>query len=395
MGLPGGSLARNAARDPGVAVMPRSRRHAGMRERRVALVSAVVVVMTLAVLVRLWQLQVVNGPAYARAAAAAHVRTVSLPAAQGGVLAADGRPLAAERHHGALAGPPGDDDGADALRTALEDWYGEALTGQAGQRTVSVDTHGAVTRVLAVRAPRPGHSLITNVDGRVQRLAEQVLSRLERGGGGSVVVLEASTGRVIALAGDVVRPRPGESPVIRGVPAGTAAALGLTAPSGIDLPGERTAAAPLLEDLLDGNLLNPSRTAVVLTGPLQLARACAAVANGGTLFSPRVARALVRVDGRAGGEPGAWTGRVVTPPVAGRIPAATLHLVRDALTGPSAGRGTGGAETGVITEPDWSASFGPKLRFVVVVVISHGDAGGAARELQKAAAAPARTTAGP
>jgi cell division protein FtsI/penicillin-binding protein 2 len=383
MGLPGGAFGRDATGDPADPDMP-----AGVRGRRVTLMSAVVITMMLAVLGRLWQLQVVNGPAYAQAAAAAHVRTVPLPAPGGGILTADGRPLATGTHHGALAGSPGD-GGSDALHAALEVWYGDALAGGAGLRTVSVNSRGAVTRVLSERPPLPGRSLVTSVDGRVQLLAEQALAQTSSdGGAGSVVVLEASTGRVIALAGHAVqpRPRPGESLVMRAVPAAMAAELGLTGPTGIDLPGEQPGGVthPDMRQWL-----GPGRAYVVLTGPLQLARACAAAANGGTLFSPRVARALVRVDGRASGTTSGWAGRVITPPVAGRVSPATLRLVRGALTGPSSGGHAAAPGAGVVTGPDWSASFGPRLRYVVVVVASRGDAGAAesaARRLQQAIA---------
>ncbi|MEV4563324.1 FtsW/RodA/SpoVE family cell cycle protein [Nonomuraea sp. NPDC049419] len=56
----------------------------------------------------------------------------------------------------------------------------------------------------------------------------------------------------------------------------------------------------------------------VLVTPLQLARAYAAIANGGTLHSPRVGLRVVRPDGTAV--------REITPPVAGRLPASAQTL---------------------------------------------------------------------
>jgi penicillin-binding protein 2 len=61
--------------------------------------------------------------------------------------------------------------------------------------------------------------------------------------------------------------------------------------------------------------------------PLQLASAYAALANGGTLYSPRVGKALISADGR--------TVRKITPPVSGHLPVAksTLAYIRHALAG--------------------------------------------------------------
>ena len=54
----------------------------------------------------------------------------------------------------------------------------------------------------------------------------------------------------------------------------------------------------------------------VAVTPLQLARAYAALANGGTLYSPRIGEALISPDGGA---------QKITPPVAGRLPVAGEH----------------------------------------------------------------------
>lgn len=61
--------------------------------------------------------------------------------------------------------------------------------------------------------------------------------------------------------------------------------------------------------------------------PLQLARAYAALANGGTLYSPRIGEALISPDGK--------TVRKITPPVVGHLPVAksTLAYIRHALAG--------------------------------------------------------------
>jgi len=61
--------------------------------------------------------------------------------------------------------------------------------------------------------------------------------------------------------------------------------------------------------------------------PLQLARAYAALANGGTLYSPRVGEALLSPDGKVV--------QKITPPVVGHLPVAksTLAYMRTALQG--------------------------------------------------------------
>ncbi|NUR92226.1 MAG: penicillin-binding protein 2, partial [Nonomuraea sp.] len=126
----------------------------------------------------------------------------------------------------------------------------------------------------------------------------------------------------------------------------------------------------------------------VLVTPLQLARAYAALANGGRVFSPRVASAVVAGDGRVV--------RKITPPVVGRLPAtkAVLAYLRKALVQvpregtaagafagfdlrkhPIAGK-TGTAESYGRRDTSWFASFDRK--YAVVVMISQGGTGASA-----------------
>ncbi|WP_327580626.1 penicillin-binding protein 2 [Nonomuraea sp. NBC_00507] len=125
----------------------------------------------------------------------------------------------------------------------------------------------------------------------------------------------------------------------------------------------------------------------VLVTPLQLARAYAAVANGGTLHSPRVGMKVVRPDGT--------TVTTITPPVAGRLPASaeTLRFIRNALsqvpkkgTAEGAFKGfpfgkvavagkTGTAESFGHRDTSWFASFAPDPAYTVVVVLSEGGRG--------------------
>ena len=139
-------------------------------------------------------------------------------------------------------------------------------------------------------------------------------------------------------------------------------AWGFGKPTGIDLPGESAGTVPTrawlygfyrqnkrawcrqgrqygsyiqqiaYQDCRYGNVWEPGQAADAAIGqgyvtvtPLQLARAYAALANGGTLYSPRIGEALIRPNGRVV--------RKITPPVVGHIPvsAAVLAYIRSAL----------------------------------------------------------------
>jgi penicillin-binding protein 2 len=88
------------------------------------------------------------------------------------------------------------------------------------------------------------------------------------------------------------------------------------------------------DDCLYGNIWEPGQAIIASIGqgyvavtPLQLANAYAALANGGTLYSPRIGEALLSA-----------TGKVVqriNPPVIGHLPASksTLAYIRTALQG--------------------------------------------------------------
>ncbi|HKB31336.1 MAG TPA: penicillin-binding protein 2 [Streptosporangiaceae bacterium] len=121
----------------------------------------------------------------------------------------------------------------------------------------------------------------------------------------------------------------------------------------------------------------------VLVTPLQLARAYAALANGGTLYRPRIGDALI--------SPGGRVVQRITPPVTGHLPVprATLAYIRSALAdvttqGTAAGSfagfplskvfvagKTGTAEVAGGQATSVYASFGPvgNPKYVVVVMI--------------------------
>jgi penicillin-binding protein 2 len=88
------------------------------------------------------------------------------------------------------------------------------------------------------------------------------------------------------------------------------------------------------DDCRFGNIWLPGQAIIASIGqgyvavtPLQLARAYAALANGGTLYSPRIGEELVSPSGKVV--------QKITPPVAGHLPASktTLAYVRSALQG--------------------------------------------------------------
>ena len=173
--------------------------------------------------------------------------------------------------------------------------------------------------------------------------------------------------------------------------------LGLGEPSGVDLAGEKTGLVPGKQWSLRqrGTPWFPGETVSVSIGqgpllvtPLQVAVMMAAVANGGHLVRPHLARGLAPPEPRETG---------VSP--------ATLALVRDALAAAVNGGGTGGrarmstilvaGKTGTAqvirqeTHVDsskldyehrdhaWFASFAPvdDARLVVVVFVEHGGHG--------------------
>jgi penicillin-binding protein 2 len=88
------------------------------------------------------------------------------------------------------------------------------------------------------------------------------------------------------------------------------------------------------QDCVSGNYWAPGQAIIASIGqgyvnvtPLQLARAYAALANGGTLYSPRIGEELVSPSGKVVEK--------ITPPVVGHLPASktTLAYIRSALQG--------------------------------------------------------------
>ncbi|MEU9287634.1 penicillin-binding protein 2 [Streptomyces sp. NPDC048275] len=100
-------------------------------------------------------------------------------------------------------------------RSGLEREYDKELRGKAGVTRYEVDNLGRVMGQAKSDAAEPGANLVTSIDARVQRVAEYQLNeamktartQLDRNTGvkykadsGAVVVMEAKTGRVVAMA---------------------------------------------------------------------------------------------------------------------------------------------------------------------------------------------------
>ncbi|MEO3800155.1 penicillin-binding protein 2 [Nonomuraea sp. B1E8] len=98
-------------------------------------------------------------------------------------------------------------------RDGLEYVYDEALRGKAGLRRVQVDRMGKALGVEEQTTPIPGDHLVTSIDARVQNVVEKALARAMKSApaadGGAGVVLDARSGRVVALAS-----APGYDPAI-------------------------------------------------------------------------------------------------------------------------------------------------------------------------------------
>ncbi len=93
-----------------------------------------------------------------------------------------------------------DDQGLEGIELAYQDW----LMGVVGKKRVIKDRLGRIIEELGIlKEPRPGHELALSVDRRLQYLAYSELSKtVEEFGAksGSVVVVDAESGEVLALA---------------------------------------------------------------------------------------------------------------------------------------------------------------------------------------------------
>ena len=100
-------------------------------------------------------------------------------------------------------------------RSGLEASYDRWLRGRSGVREVSVDSMGRVLAHDGTTQPKPGDTLVTSLDAKVQSVVERELKRSIMAArrttdpvthrkyvadAGSVVVMDAKTGRLVAMA---------------------------------------------------------------------------------------------------------------------------------------------------------------------------------------------------
>ncbi|MDI6771877.1 MAG: penicillin-binding protein 2 [bacterium] len=378
--------------------------------------------------------------------------------------------------------------GGDLIgKSGVERTYDTHLRGENGRLRVEVDAAGRPVRVLSRKSPRPGRSLVLNLNATLQEVAERGL----RGRTGAVVVMDPRSGEVLALAsaptfdpglfsggispanwhrltadrrlplmnrsvestyepGSVFKIVTGLAALGEGVARrdsrfectgslqlgrwifrdlaahgtlnfikGTAVscnvmfwqlgralgedrleryarALGLGRVTGIDLPGEAAGLVPSSgwkqrvwqEPWYPGDTLNMSiGQGFVLTTPVQIARMLGAVATGGKLVRPRLARRVLAPDGT---EVMVFGRETEDAPLT--LTPAALHALREGMRAVVEG-GTGAAaavpgiaiagKTGSAENPRgiphaWFAGYapieGPAL--VVVVFVEHGRRGG-------------------
>lgn len=92
-----------------------------------------------------------------------------------------------------------DDAGQEGLELAFDHW----LAGEDGAKRVVQDRYGRIVQdVESIRPARPGRDLVLSLDLRIQYLAYRELKaaiRRERAKSGSVVVLDVTTGEVLAM----------------------------------------------------------------------------------------------------------------------------------------------------------------------------------------------------
>lgn len=95
-------------------------------------------------------------------------------------------------------------------RSGLEQQFDVDLRGVVGVKRVALNRHGEATKTILDRAAQPGSNVVTNVDARLQAVVQsQLQAAIDRAratgspaDSGAAVVLDATDGRVLALASE-------------------------------------------------------------------------------------------------------------------------------------------------------------------------------------------------
>lgn len=93
-------------------------------------------------------------------------------------------------------------------RAGLEDQYDAALRGSPGVKRIAIDRSGGVTGVIDETQPVPGNYVVTSIDARLQKVVEDQLREAiyraraqgKAGDSGAAVVMDVTTGQVLAMA---------------------------------------------------------------------------------------------------------------------------------------------------------------------------------------------------
>lgn len=125
-------------------------------------------------------------------------------------------PITEEEYDAAKDADDASLNGASVVgRAGVEKQYDKFLRGMPGYQRVTVDSMGRVLGEDSIDGGRPGDTLVTSIDSRVQGVVERELNkaitkartvvdpvtgRLYEADSGAAVVMEAKTGRIVAMA---------------------------------------------------------------------------------------------------------------------------------------------------------------------------------------------------
>lgn len=206
-------------------------------------------------------------------------------------------------------------------QAGVEKMYESALRGTRGAREVEVDALGRELQLAQDRDPGPGFKLVLTLDLALQQVVEDELA--------------GQAGAILVQSCDVffywLGQRLGIDTIAR-----YAKGFGLGAPTGFDPAHEKPGLVPSTawKRTVRGEPWYPGETISAAIGqgynlvtPIQLLNVISAVANGGTLYKPQIAKRLETPDGQVV--------QTFAPQRLGEIPARaeTLRLVQQALWG--------------------------------------------------------------